>query len=169
MTPRRIAEFAAGPLAWRGMLVAAAAILAVSQLALPDRPASWLPRASAPAPPPPPAVGSAAATPEHNYAAISEHPLFYATRRPFVAEKQKAPPAASAPAKPPLDGYKLLGIVIDEGRRLALVAPPDGGKAIHVAPGEIVDGWTLRKIAPDALFFEKQREHVELRFRWAPR
>ena len=107
------------------------------------------------------------------YPAIAEHPLFYPTRQPWVPPPPKpAPPApqAQAPTAPhPLQKYQLVGIVISEGMRTALLKPTDGSKTVVISEGQDLNGWTLREISRDALHFESAGATYDLKFptpRW---
>ena len=143
-----------------------AGLTAVWQLAMPTQ----LP-VSALAPSPPaaaPAVADPVIQVSPAYPAIAEHPLFYPTRQPWVPPPPKAaPPAPPTPAPTavhPLQKYQLVGIVISEGARAALLKSSDGGKTVTVSEGQQLNGWTLREISRDAAHFESAGDAYDLKF-----
>jgi hypothetical protein len=171
MNVQRALTFLTGPLGWRSAVMLLAALSAVWQLAMPIQ----LPL-SALAPSPPaaePAAADPAAQVSPAYPAIAEHPLFYPTRQPWVPPPPKAtPPVAQAPAPAaahPLQKYQLIGTVISQGARTALLKPSDGGKTVTVSEGQQLNGWTLREIGRDAAHFEAGGESYDIKFptpRW---
>lgn len=167
MTLRRLLSSALAPIAWRSLLALALAIAAFAQLLLP----STL-RIAAPAAvplPPENAVRDRAAPRPEVYAAIAEYPLFEPTRRPYIAPK---PPARATPAAVVLRDYTLLGIVIGDGTRIAVLQPPANGKIVFAAEGQAVGGWTLRRITPRLVRFANGAAHYDMRFagpRWLDR
>jgi hypothetical protein len=171
MNVQRAIAFITEPLGWRSAVMLLAGLTAVWQLAMPTRlPVSALvpsPPAAAPSAPDRVALVSPA------YPAIAEHPLFYPTRQPWVPPPPKAaPPAPPAPtptAVHPLQKYQLVGIVISEGARAALLKSSDGGKTVTVSEGQQLHGWTLREITRDALHFESGGDAYDIKFptpRW---
>jgi hypothetical protein len=151
----------AAPLAWRSALVLLAAAIAVRELATPSVPA-----VSAA---PPLAVSRAALTPAAAgsrpgiaYPAIAQHPLFSPTRRPWLPPPAPATREAAAPAPPA--SFTVIGTVIGDGVRRAIVRPPNGDKTIVLAEGQILQGWTLRRIGRERLRFENDGATYELRF-----
>jgi hypothetical protein len=171
MNVQRTLAFLTETLGWRSAVVLLAALTAVWQLATPTQ----LP-VSALAPGPPTAAPAAAdpvAQVAPAYPAIPEHPLFYPTRQPWVPPPPKAaPPALPAPAPTavhPLQKYQLVGIVISEGARTALLKSSDGGKTVAISEGQQLNGWTLREISRDAAHFESAGDAYDLKFptpRW---
>ena len=167
MMLHRITSLAAAPLAWRGLLLAAAGIAAAAQLVLPStipiyRPAPASPALLSPQPADQP-------RPNTVYPEIAEHPLFYPTRLPFVGPKTPEPAAAAVPRITPLRDYALIGIIVSKGIRIALLRPNAGGKTVFATEGQAVDGWTVREIRPDRLHFENGATSFDLRFvspRW---
>jgi hypothetical protein len=165
MTLHRLVEFCTGPLAWRGLVVLAAALTAAALLAMPVRlPVRQPATASAPAAP---SAAAAPPQPAASYPAIAAHPLFSPTREPYVAPP--APPPAAAAETSALHDYRLLGTVVEGNTRIALLKPPDNRKTIRAVPGQIIAGWTLREITPDTLEFANGAERFALHFprpRW---
>jgi hypothetical protein len=158
------------PLGWRSAVLLLAVLTALWQLAMPIE----LPVSAPPPSPPaamPPAASVAAVSPA--YPAIAEHPLFYPTRQPWAPPAPKAaPPAPPAPvprAVHPLQKYQLVGVVISEGARSALLKPSDGGKTVTISERQQLNGWILREITRDALHFESGDAAYDLTFptpRW---
>ncbi len=165
MMPQWDAFGAALPLAWRAVAVLAAGGAVAVQLALP------LPMPAVVASDSEPMPGRAAARPiirqDAAYPAIAEHPLFAPDRRPWMPPPPPAPaPADNGPG--PLAEYRLVGIVVSDGVRRALVKPARDGKTIVLSEGEQLDGWTLREIAPRRLRFTAQDASYDMSFRGAP-
>jgi hypothetical protein len=168
---QRALAFLTEPLGWRSTVVLLAALAAVWQLAMPiELPVSALS-------PSPPTAAPAAADPAAQvapaYSAIAEHPLFYPTRQPWAPPPPKAaPPAPPTPtptAVHPLQKYQLVGVVISESARTALLKPSDGGKTVTISEGQQLNGWTLHEITRDALHFESGGDAYDLTFptpRW---
>jgi hypothetical protein len=165
---RPLTPLASGPLAWRGLLVLLLATAAFGQFLMP----SALPIPEAPrAPSPPAASGSGRDAPRRMvYAAIAEHPLFDPTRRPYVARKAPAPAPTSARAA--LRDYTLLGTVIGNGTRIAVLKPPAKGKTVFATEGQAVGGWILRQITPQRVRFANGAARYDMQFaepRWPDR
>jgi type II secretory pathway component PulC len=72
-------------------------------------------------------------------AVIVERPVFSESRRPSEADE--------GPARA-LD-FTLVGVVISDRDRSAIVQPLDGGAVQRLAEGEEMGGWTVVDIAPD--------------------
>ena len=109
------------------------------------------------------------AAPPQSYPSISAHPLFYASRQPWVAPSITALPAravAAAPPKPSLPpprNYMLIGTVQSGMARTALLRSANG-KTVVLSEGQTLDGWTLREIQHDRLKFEADGAIFELTF-----
>jgi len=159
------------PLAWRCLVILAAGLTAAAQLILPTEPFSPLPPAALGAPALRPAAPESASA-RTSSSEILEKPLFSPTRRPWVAERA-AEPETVAPARvSELDKYILRGIVLDEGTRVGLLKPSNGGKMIAAREGDVVEGWTLREITAEGLRFESGSASFDLYFaspRWPHR
>lgn len=151
----------AAPLVWRSALVLLAAGVAIRELAAPSVPAisGASPLAASRAASMPAATGGG---PAIAYPAIAQHPLFSPTRRPWLPPPTPAARAAAAPAPPA--SFTVIGTVIGDGVRRAIVRPPNGDKTIVLAEGQILQGWTLRRIGHERLRFENDGATYELRF-----
>ena len=171
MNVQRTLAFLTEPLGWRSAVVLLAGVAAAWQLAAPTELPVSAPPTDVPAAVPPIAGSAAPASPA--YPAIAEHPLFYPTRQPLVPPPPKAtPPAPQAPAPTavhPLQKYQLVGVVISQGARTALLKSSDGGKTVAISEGQQLNGWTLREITRETAHFESSGDTYDLKFptpRW---
>lgn len=83
----------------------------------------------------------AALPPVARFSAISERPLFSASRRPAPGEK-------AAPAGPGIEQrYRLLGLVSTGDTRRALLA--EGKRRFAIGEGAALEGWTVARIEHD--------------------
>ena len=122
----------------------------------------WL--APLPAPPisaaasdrPAPAPAAAPLPPLATFSAVFERPLFAPSRRPAESDKPAIPEAG-------LGRYQLLGVVDQGGARRALVA--DGGRAVEIAEGVALDGWTVTRIEQDRVLLSSPSGQTILRLR----
>jgi len=154
---------AAIPMAWRSMIVLGMGLAVTAILVLPPQPPS------AEAPSMEPAEGAAAtsgrtARQDATYPAIAEHPLFWSTRLPWLPPRAPTP-GTSQQTPGPLADYKLVGIVVSDHMRRALVKPAHDGKAILLGEGEQLAGWTLHEIGPEHLRFTAQGSSYDMSFR----
>jgi hypothetical protein len=164
MTLRRGITLATEPLAWRSVLVLAAAIAVAAEWIAPRQGAE---SASAQGSPADAALSSSpsAAAPPRNYAAIAEHPLFYPGRQPWTpppATEPKPPPPKAGPS--PLANYTLVGVAITNANRVALLKSSTTAKTITLTEGRELDGWTVREISRERLRFESGGASYEIRF-----
>lgn len=95
-----------------------------------------------------------------------DRPVFSPTRRPPQAAA--TPVAEAAPMRPdaaPPPAMKLSAVVIDAGRRFALLQRFPAGDMVRVAQGDTVDGWTLSEVRADGVTLrqEDQRHEIVLR------
>ena len=89
--------------------------------------------------------------PKREFNEISARPLFFPSRRPFVPPDA---PAATQAAAPPPTGVELIGVLLTEQERAALVQPQGEAAAHWVHERQTVAGWSVEEIAAD---------HVKLR------
>jgi hypothetical protein len=73
---------------------------------------------------------------------IAARPLFSPSRRPFVAAEEEPPPAPP-PSLPPVE---LIGVLMTEQQRAALVQAVGEGEANWVREGNAIQGWEVEKI-----------------------
>ena len=87
---------------------------------------------------------------ERQFDEISDRPLFFPSRRPFVPA---ATEAEAAPAGDPATGLELIGVLLTERQRAALVQPQgaaQGQPGAHwVHEQQTVAGWLVEEIATD--------------------
>ncbi len=86
--------------------------------------------------------------PDWQFDEISKRPLFFPSRRPFV------PPAVvtdseSTPAADPRVRLELIGVLLTERRRAALVQPQGDASARWIHERQSVAGWLVEEIAAD--------------------
>jgi hypothetical protein len=151
---------AMAPLAWRSVLVLAAGTAVIAELAFPwEQPAEMEPP-SLPGPaelrhpgPPPPAT----------YPAIAAHPLFSASRAPWVPAPEP-PPAVAPVVLPPPNGYTLVGVILSGGTRSAILKSYNAAKTVTINEGETLSGWALRSIDAAGLHFEANGQTFDLGF-----
>jgi hypothetical protein len=101
------------------------------------------------------AVPSAARPDERplsDFAEIVSRPLFTATRRPYVPAEPTPVRAEAAPAEAsrPPPNVRLIGVVIDAGKKRALLRTPEQPRGRWVEEGETIDGWQVRSVRADA-------------------
>jgi hypothetical protein len=97
----------------------------------------------------PPAPAPAAADYHENL----ERPLFREDRRPYVAPLADASGETTETPEPAPQGtpaqFELLGIVINEETRIAMLRNKAGGETRSAPEGGEVDGWNVEEIAGD--------------------
>jgi Type II secretion system protein C len=86
--------------------------------------------------------------PERQFDEISDRPLFFPSRRPFVPPAG-ATEAEATPAAEPAIGLELIGVLLTEHQRAALVQPQGEPAAHWVHEQQTVAGWLVEEIAPD--------------------
>jgi len=89
------------------------------------------------------------------FAEITDRPLFSPSRRPPVRERKAAPKpvVAAAPTPKRIDTgqYQLLGVVIEDERRVALLRSLRTRTIEVVSEGETLDAWTVAKIGAESI------------------
>lgn len=153
MSLHQAVALARAPLTWRSVLVLMAATAVAGEWIAPQRLAVYAPAQSV-AIDVPRSSSPAAVPPAATYPAIAEHPLFYPTRQPWTppAVETKAPPTQTGPV--PLANYVLVGVVITNANRAALVKSSTNAKTVTLTEGRELKGWTLREITRERLRFE---------------
>ena len=96
------------------------------------------------------------------FAAVTERPLFVATRRPASAVR----PAMDANLV--LGKYRLTGVIVSPGLRSMILAAGDG-RSISVAEGTTIDGWTVREVTNNRVVIENAGKREEIRVPERPR
>ncbi len=158
-----ITDHPALALGWRLTAVAVGASLVMYVMTMPPLDPSSLAElrrtaaaaaGGAPAPKP-------GATPlDATYPAINAHPVFYPGRTPW---KPPPPPRREPVVAPPpsLTSYSLVGVVISGDARQVLVKARNENKAVVLAEGQELKGWTLKEITADrARFVAGKAEYV---------
>jgi hypothetical protein len=103
--------------------------------------------------------------PLSEFGEIVRRPLFTATRRPYVPAEptqRAAEPAPAVPTRPP-PNVRLSGVVIDAGKKRALLRTPEQPRGRWVEEGDTIDGWLLRSVEADAAIVALGGETHELR------
>jgi hypothetical protein len=105
--------------------------------------------------------------PRREFNEISARPLFFPSRRPFVPPDA---PAATQAAVPPPIGVELIGVLLTEQERAALVQPQGEAEAHWLHEGQTVAGWSVEEIAADHVTLRDgdRLELVKLRADRAP-
>ena len=140
------------PIALRGLmlLLAAGFLYKVSTITTTDL-APVITSARPERPAAPPAALPTAARPQPGYPAITQRPLFFASRKPWQPPRAPEPPPV-VPPPPQLTGYTAIGIIESGPTRFVLIKP-HSGKTLILGPGEKLDGWTLQAVDGDRLHF----------------
>lgn len=101
--------------------------------------------------------GNATAPPLQSFSEIVARPLFEPSRRP---QRPSPPgqqtvakaPASAAPSAPVSNQFQVMGIVIREGEKAALLKPiGQKGEVMRVKEGQLVSGWKITSITPEAV------------------
>ena len=122
------------------------------------------------APPPPPL--SFAARPRRAlpavdaFSGIAARTLFNPTRRHIKPPPEVKPVSVVKPSQ-----FNLIGVLISDGVRMALIRRSRAGDYIRVEEGQEIDGWRIERIVPDRVVIRKgdTREELVLRDQPAPR
>lgn len=94
-------------------------------------------------------------------------PLFMATRRPPEPEEVEAVLEPVAGVERNL--FNLLGVVISEDERVALVTRRRGGDFLRLVVGQRIDGWLVVTIKPDSMTLSRDDETEVLKLTDATR
>jgi len=99
---------------------------------------------------------------EKTYAATLERPLFVPSRSP-------APPAPSAPSAPPpamqKGQFQLLGTIITDEMRIAVVKEISSGKERQIVQGYTINGLQLEMVEADRIVFTQYEDQEEIRLK----
>jgi hypothetical protein len=97
----------------------------------------------------------------HELEEIAARPLFSPSRRPFVAVEEEAP-LAPVESLPPVE---LIGVLVTEQQRGALMQAAGEGEASWVREGNKIQGWDVEKIEDSRVRLRAghRLETVELR------
>ena len=138
---------------WRPSIALALACVVLAGLAA--RP--WLETAEAPAVEAATNEAASAAVPavpavlrpRAEYAETVERPLFLAGRTSIAEDSVRS--VDEAVPQLILGGWRLTGVVIAPGRRIALLTPRGGGRTVRLAPGEEIDGWLIEAVSAEGV------------------
>ena len=97
---------------------------------------------------------------------LAPRPLFHASRRPIRAPEPAAPPPAAVRPEPPLsDRYRLVGVMVGQGRQMwAYVLENGEGETMKVSVGDTLDGWRLSHIDREKVVLVKDDKQNVLEF-----
>jgi general secretion pathway protein N len=110
------------------------------------------------APPLPPQPASTTLPPIESYSEVTHRPLFSPTRQP-------PPPETVKETQGNPNNFALLGIVISDGGRTALVEYGRPPALARLKEGQAVDGWTLQSILPDRVVLQHGATEHEVRLK----
>jgi hypothetical protein len=96
-----------------------------------------------------------------NYPAIAARPLFYPSRAPWAPPPPPAPaPVAAVPAT--LTAYNLVGVVVSGSMRSAMIKAARASKTVTLSEGQELEGWTLKAITRERLYFSSGEATYEM-------
>jgi len=79
----------------------------------------------------------------------------------FAPSRQRPPPAESKKVgqvqKPPPE-YRLVGVLLNPNRTVALLQSADGGANFHVEVGDLLKGWFVASVERDAVTLKRDDE-----------
>lgn len=160
---RALAGRQSAALLFGGLCCVLAAIVGIELASAGDdpvaTPAAAVQTAAAPALPPP--RSAFALPPISAYAEVGERPLFSATRQPAPAEAGQDLLGKSS-------SFVLLGVILTEEGRAALVKHGDPGELARLKEGEALEGWTVQTILPDHIVLQHGATEVELKLKDRP-
>jgi general secretion pathway protein N len=116
---------------------------------------------AAPLPPLPPLPAAFSLPPLARYAEVAERPLFSATR-------QRPPAEAGQDLLGKSSSFVLLGVILSERGRAALVQHGHPSEMARVTEGQAVEGWTVQSILPDRILLQHGATDVELKLKDLP-
>ena len=102
-------------------------------------------------------VASSAPPPLQNFSEIIARPLFAPDRRPQRVspggqETVAKAPTTPIPGAPVSNQFQVMGIVISEDEKAALIKPVgQKGEILRVREGQLVSGWKITSITPEAV------------------
>lgn len=118
------------------------------------------PVAAGAAPPLPPQPASAPLPPLEAFAEVVRRPLFSPTRQP--------PSEAVKDTQGNAGNFALLGIIISNGVRVALLQHGRPPATARLKEGQGVDGWTIQSILPDRVVLQNGAAEQEIKLKDRP-
>ncbi len=94
--------------------------------------------------------------------AFRNRPVFLAARK--IPTPEEAAAGDAPPPPPVLTGYRLSGVIVGMGKKLALLQPDGSNQASSVPLGGSVQGWQLVEIDANHATFELQGNRTVLSF-----
>jgi general secretion pathway protein N len=116
---------------------------------------------AAPARPLPPLPAAFGLPPLSSYAEVAERPLFSATRR-------RRPEEAGQDLLGKSSSFVLVGVVISQAGRVALVQHGHPGELARLGEGQAVEGWAVQSILPDRVVLQHGATEYELKLKDLP-
>jgi general secretion pathway protein N len=123
-----------------------------------EAPTAPMPAVGGTAPPLPPQPASSALPPIESFAEVTRRPLFSPTRQP-------PPPEAVKDTQGNPNNFSLLGIVIADGGRVALIEYGRPPALARLKEGQTVEGWTLQSILPDRVVLQHGATEQEVKLK----
>lgn len=85
--------------------------------------------------------------------------------RPVFAPSRKRPPEKvgqkAAPKPPPPPDYKLLGVVLNSRRTIALLRSKDSGADFRVQVGDMIGGWHVATVERNSVVLKREGETAQ--------
>jgi hypothetical protein len=85
--------------------------------------------------------------------------------RPVFAPSRKRPPEQTAqkaaPKPPPPPDYKLLGVVLNSRRTIALLRSKDSGADFRVQVGDMIGGWHVATVERNSVILKRDGETAQ--------
>jgi type IV pilus biogenesis protein PilP len=95
-----------------------------------------------------------------------KRPLFERRRRPVEPLPSRSEPVTPAPvvqrSEPDQSALTLLGVMMGEGRTMALLRRNAGGQNVRVEEGDVIDGWTIKQIEAQRVVLSQGSRQVSL-------
>jgi hypothetical protein len=97
---------------------------------------------------------------------VLARPLFNPTRRPAVPPPVEAPPPAVAAPPPPVDIAQIVSLagVAVSTERIALLRRSSQPQLLRVHEGDLIETWTVERIAADGVLFSNGDLRTTLSF-----
>lgn len=114
----------------------------------------------------PPLAPLAALAPADSFGAVSERPLFTATRRPPELQTEETPAATNLQPTVQPTNLLLSAIILEGDTRLALLqttSPP--GEIQQINEGGVFNGWTVAEIRDESVLLRTGDRTAELQLR----
>jgi general secretion pathway protein N len=117
-----------------------------------------IPAVAGAVPPLPAQPASSTLPPMEAFSEVTRRPLFSSTRQP-------PPPEAVKETQGNSSTFALLGIIISDGGRIALIEYGRPPAMVRLKEGQAVEGWTLQSILPDRVVLQRGATDQELKLK----